>query len=132
MKAGENIARLLDRGSILALCGPLGAGKTILVKGIARFFEIKEEITSPTYTIVSEYEGIKDGKTFEFFHIDAYRLKGCDDFLASGGEEYLYGKGIVIIEWADRIAGVLPPGTLTVRMETGEENNRLISIYGDP
>jgi len=127
---GEKIAGLLDRGGVLSLCGPLGAGKTVLVKGIAGSLGIKEEITSPTYTIVSEYEGIKDGKKLPFYHIDAYRLKGEDDFTAMGGEEYIYGNGITVVEWSERIAGILPEYTLSVNFEISGPNSRIITITG--
>ena len=130
MKIGEEIAEFLENGDVLALFGPLGAGKTCLVKGIARYFGIEENVTSPTYTIVSEYEGKKNGKNLPFYHIDAYRLKGDDDFSSMGGEEYIYGRGIAVIEWAERISGTLPPHTLTINIEISGENSRTIEILG--
>ena len=128
MKAGAEIAGILNYGDVLVIQGALGAGKTCLVKGIARFFSIEEEITSPTYTIVSEYEGKKDGKPLQFFHIDAYRLKGEDDFSSMGGEEYLYGSGISVVEWGERISGLIPPDSLIVNIEITGENSRIINI----
>jgi tRNA threonylcarbamoyladenosine biosynthesis protein TsaE len=95
---------------------------------------ITEEITSPTYTIVSEYEARDPGDrnaAIPFFHIDAYRLEGGDDFSSLGGEEYLGGEGISVVEWSERIAGSLPPGALTVEIEiTG--GGRLIRISRGP
>ena len=125
---GRSIAGILKKGSILALRGSLGAGKTCLVKGIASFFGIDEEITSPTYTIVSEYEGTMNGKSLPFYHIDAYRLKGEDDFTAMGGEEYLYGGGITVVEWSDRINEILPADAVTVDLEISGPNSRIIRI----
>lgn len=127
MAAGETIARFLKKGAVVALRGPLGAGKTCLVKGIARFLKVEEEITSPSYTIISEYEGKIEDQTILFCHIDAYRLRGADDFTALGGEEYLFGKNIAVVEWGDRITESLPLNTLYVDIEVTGENRRKIS-----
>ncbi|MCL2834591.1 MAG: tRNA (adenosine(37)-N6)-threonylcarbamoyltransferase complex ATPase subunit type 1 TsaE [Treponema sp.] len=127
---GKSIAAKLGKGSVVSLRGPLGAGKTVLVKGIAEFFGIEEEITSPTYTIVSEYRGNLDGSPIEFWHIDAYRLKGEDDFTAIGGEEYIYGSGISVIEWSERISGLLPAGAVMVEIEICGGDNRIIRVSG--
>jgi tRNA threonylcarbamoyladenosine biosynthesis protein TsaE len=105
--------------------GPLGAGKTCLAKGIARGLGIKEEITSPTYTIVSEYPA-----SCPFYHIDAYRLSGDDDFASLGGEEFLYGEGISVVEWSDRIPSSIPPEALFVDIEIRGEEERNIRIAG--
>jgi tRNA threonylcarbamoyladenosine biosynthesis protein TsaE len=130
MAIGERIASLLKRGSVLALKGPLGAGKTCLTKGIAKAFGIEEEVTSPTYTIVSEYEA--HSPAMPFYHIDAYRLSGDDDFAAMGGEEYLEGNGIAVVEWSERIPAALPPETFFVEIEidnvSGAGENRIITI----
>jgi tRNA threonylcarbamoyladenosine biosynthesis protein TsaE len=117
---GETIARWLKPGSIVALSGNLGAGKTLLSKGIARGLGVAEEITSPTYTIISEYEG-----KYPLYHIDAYRLSGDEEFAAAGAEELLYGRGICLIEWADRLS-ILPGGTISVTIAIIEEGKRRI------
>jgi tRNA threonylcarbamoyladenosine biosynthesis protein TsaE len=96
-----------------------------LIKGIARNLGIDEEITSPTYTIVSEYRG-----RLPLYHIDAYRLNGDDDFLAMGGEEYLYGDGAALIEWSERIAGSIPPGAAVIEIEITGETRRTLRIRG--
>jgi tRNA threonylcarbamoyladenosine biosynthesis protein TsaE len=125
MAAGERIAPLLRPGSIIALRGGLGTGKTCLVKGIARGLGIDEEITSPTYTIVSEYRG-----RLLLYHIDAYRLNGDDDFLAMGGEEYLYGEGAALIEWSERIAGSIPPEAVVIDITITGQDWRTLKIRG--
>ena len=129
---GKRIAPLLEMGSVVALRGPLGAGKTCLIKGIARGLGIEEEITSPTYTIVSEYEipnSEKYGRTITFYHIDAYRLEGNDDFSGLGGEEMVFGNGISVIEWSDRIPNFILPAAIRVDIEIQENSKRLIRIY---
>ena len=127
---GKRLAPLLEKGSIIALRGPLGAGKTCFVKGIARELGVEEELTSPTYTIISEYEGIlcRTGELVPVYHIDAYRLSGNDDFSAVGGEEIVYGKGISLIEWSERIPAFIPPEAFRVDIEIQEDDKRLIRI----
>ena len=125
---GWDLAKFLKEGSVLAIRGPLGAGKTCLVKGIARFFAVEEEITSPTYTIVSEYQGKINENPLAFYHIDAYRLRGDDDFYALGGEEYLFGRGISVVEWSERIPNCLPANAWRVDIEVKGETSRVISV----
>jgi tRNA threonylcarbamoyladenosine biosynthesis protein TsaE len=125
MAAGERIASFLHKGSVVALRGGLGAGKTCLTKGIARGLGIREEITSPTYTIVSEYQG-----ALPLYHIDLYRLEGDDDFEALGGEEFLYGEGVSVIEWSERIPRSIPPGALTVEIRAAPNGERSILVSG--
>lgn len=120
---GKKIAALLEKGSVVALKGPLGAGKTCFTKGIARGLGIEEEITSPTYTIISEYES-----AVPFYHIDAYRLRGDDDFYAIGGDEIVYGGGISVIEWSERIPRFIPAGALLIDFEIIGDNKRRIQI----
>ena len=130
MAIGRQIAGILKKGSILALRGPLGAGKTCLVKGIARYLAVEEEITSPSYTIVSEYEGKLNGNALPFYHIDVYRLQGDDDFIALGGEEYLFGQGISIVEWSERIPNSLPAEAWIADIEISGNMQRIIRISG--
>jgi tRNA threonylcarbamoyladenosine biosynthesis protein TsaE len=125
---GRRIARGLKAGQVLALRGGLGAGKTCLAKGIAQGLGVEEELTSPTYTIVSEYEAQSAGGPLPLYHIDAYRLSGEDDFEALGGRDLLYGTGICLVEWSERIQGVLPSGTIFVDIEIRGENRRVIRI----
>jgi tRNA threonylcarbamoyladenosine biosynthesis protein TsaE len=127
MAAGEWLASQISKGAVVALRGGLGAGKTCLTKGIARGLGITEEITSPTYTIISEYEA-----PFPFYHIDAYRLAGDDDFAALGGEEFLDGGGIAVIEWSDRILGSLPKDAVIVDIRLCSGKRRCIEIGGLP
>jgi tRNA threonylcarbamoyladenosine biosynthesis protein TsaE len=123
---GERIAPYLNRGSVVALRGGLGSGKTCLVKGIARGLGIRETVTSPTYTIVSEYAG-----RLPLYHIDAYRLEGDGDFGDLGGEELLYGDGISVIEWSERLPRSIPPRAITVEI-TPAGSGRRIRISGIP
>jgi tRNA threonylcarbamoyladenosine biosynthesis protein TsaE len=126
---GEKLAPMLGKGSIVALKGPLGAGKTCFAKGIARGLGVAEEVTSPTYTIVSEYAAILAAASPTLlYHIDAYRLKGSDDFISIGGEELLFSDGITLIEWSERIEDLIPPEALVVEIEIRPGDERFISL----
>jgi tRNA threonylcarbamoyladenosine biosynthesis protein TsaE len=122
---GERIAGFLHPGSVVALRGGFGAGKTCLTKGIARGLGIREEITSPSYTIVSEYPG-----TIPLYHIDAYRLGGDDDFSALGGEEFLYGHGVSVVEWSERLPGSIPGDAVLIDIGIAGKNRRRIHVSG--
>lgn len=118
----------------MAFRGPLGAGKTCFAKGIARGLGVEDEVTSPTYTIVSEYEAKTKQKnngelSGKLYHIDAYRLRGDDDFTAMGGEEIIFGTGISMIEWSERISDSIPQSAFKVDIEILENGDRRIDIY---
>jgi tRNA threonylcarbamoyladenosine biosynthesis protein TsaE len=122
-EAGAQVGKNLQKGSIIALNAGLGAGKTVFARGVARSLGIKEQITSPTYTIINEYE-TKDGTAF--FHVDAYRLSGSDDFEAIGGLEIL--SGIILIEWSSIIKDVLPSSAINVDIKILDDGKREISV----
>ncbi len=128
MSIGEKIARGLKKGSIVALRGGLGAGKTCLTKGIARGLGILEEVTSPTYTIISEYSTGNNSPSLPFYHIDAYRLKGDDDFEALGGNECIYGEGISVIEWSERLPLSIPPSAIIIEIALLDHGRRSIDL----
>jgi tRNA threonylcarbamoyladenosine biosynthesis protein TsaE len=123
---GENLAGRLTAGSVIALKGALGAGKTCLVKGIARGLGITETITSPTYTIINEY----NGSSVMLHHIDAYRLSGDDDFEHTGAGECIGGKGITVIEWSERIPRSIPAGAIIIHIAITGSRDREITIEG--
>ena len=103
--------------------GTLAAGKTTITKGIAKALEIEETVTSPTFTLISEYEGI-----MPLYHMDVYRLDSTDDFINLGTEDLIYGKGISIIEWSEKIMEALPKKTIILKLEAVENNSRIITI----
>ena len=121
---GENIARDLRSGAVIALSGALGAGKTCLVKGIARGLGISENITSPTYTIINEYFG----NDLTLYHIDAYRLNGDEDFENTGAGECINGNGITVIEWSERIPRSIVPHALRIHISIAGPDRRIIRM----
>ncbi len=125
-KAGNEIAKTLQKGDVICLTGDLGAGKTTLSKAIAKGLNIKEIVTSPTFTIVKEYEG-----DLPLYHFDVYRMEGIEDMYEMGFEEYLFGEGVCLIEWADKISEILPQNSIWIHMDYGEEiEERIITITG--
>ena len=114
---------MLTRGSVIALYGGLAAGKTTLTKGIGRSLGVTEPITSPTYTIISEYEGI-----YPLYHMDCYRIEGEEDAMAIGIDELLYGDGICVIEWSERIPNLMPDHTITIELSVLAGGERRIQI----
>ena len=125
-KAGMELGRMLKRGDVVSLRGSLGAGKTVLAKGIAKALSINEAIVSPTFTIVQEY----DAGTMPMFHLDLYRLSGDDEFESMGGEEFLYPDGITLIEWSEKIEDMLPDDTVYINITINEDQSRDIEIEG--
>jgi tRNA threonylcarbamoyladenosine biosynthesis protein TsaE len=118
------LVRKLSRDCVLGLTGPLGSGKSAFVRGLARELGIPiPEVTSPTFTIINEYEGSRP-----LIHIDLYRLEGSDEIADLGLEEYFDGPGIVAVEWADRASSLLPPDTVAVSIERLSDREREICI----
>ena len=123
---GERAARLLRPGTVVGLTGPLGSGKTQFVKGICTGLGHGPlTVTSPTFTIIHEYVG----GDVPVYHIDAYRIRDADEIVRLGGEDYLSGDGICLIEWAERVGVVLPEDTVWLKFESMGKNERRISLY---
>ncbi|MBR4179611.1 MAG: tRNA (adenosine(37)-N6)-threonylcarbamoyltransferase complex ATPase subunit type 1 TsaE [Treponema sp.] len=120
---GEKIGRLLKKGDIIAMQGTLAAGKTTITKGIARALEITDTITSPTFCLISEYYG-----RMPLYHFDVYRLEGTEDFINLGADDMLYGDGVSIIEWSEKIMDELPSRTIILRLTPQEDGSRIIEI----
>lgn len=121
----KDLASKLQLGDIIVLSGELGSGKTKFTEGILSYFNLSDEISSPTFTIVNEY----NTSSFPIFHFDVYRLEDTDEFLAIGGEEY-FEKGISIIEWGEIIEDILPNKYIKISFEKDEknENIRILNI----
>ena len=129
---GYTLAEQLTSSSIVVLTGDLGTGKTRLMRGIAKYFGIENEVCSPTFTIVNEYTPKKDTNNVnKIFHFDVYRLADSEDFENSIGTDY-FNSGLCIIEWGEIIKDILPPSTIYITIEsTDNENERIINIKGD-
>lgn len=124
-RIGMALGRMLGPGDVVALIGDLGTGKTCLAQGIARGLGVGACVRSPTYTIIGEYSG-----RYPFYHMDAYRLSGPRALDSLGTEDYFYGNGVTVVEWADKIEGALPDERLEIRMEYSgcAEEERILRV----
>lgn len=117
----ESLAALLQPGDFMALEGDLGAGKTTFTQGLGRGLGVKQVVNSPTFTIIKEYQG-----RLPLYHMDVYRVG--DDVDSLGLDDYFFGEGVCVVEWASLIEEVLPPDRLTVLLWTVGEDERLIEL----
>jgi tRNA threonylcarbamoyladenosine biosynthesis protein TsaE len=124
---GRRLAGLLFPGAVVALMGPLGAGKTHLVRAIAEGLGVPDGrvVTSPTFVLLQEYPG-----RLPIYHFDAYRLRSVEEFFDLGGHEYFMGQGVCLVEWADRVAAALPAEHLLVTLTPTGEATRRIEVVG--
>ena len=124
---GFAVGRKAREGDIFALTGELGSGKTCFTGGLARGLGVGEEyaITSPTFTLINEYPG-----RCRLCHFDLYRLNHSSELLDLGYEEYISGEGVVVIEWAEKIAEVLPGDVVSVCFRYVDESKRIIGFIG--
>ena len=121
---GESWGREAQSGLVIALSGDLGAGKTQLVKGLARGLEVTMRVHSPTFTLVNEYVGGR----LPLFHLDLYRLETRTQIIGAGLEEYFYDPvGVSVIEWADRFPELIPKNAAWIRFEMKNETGRVIT-----
>ncbi len=121
-KIGRELSEKLSPGSIIALTGDLGTGKTALTKAIAEGLGVKEMITSPTFNIVRQY----DSGRLPLYHFDVYRIGDVDEMYELGYEEYFFGEGVCVIEWADIIEEIIPEDAIRIEIEYGEKEGERI------
>ena len=125
LRIGESLAKKLKRGDCVAMTGDLGAGKTVLTKGIAKGLGVKnaQYVNSPTFVIIKQYKG-----KIPLYHFDLYRLDHPGALDSENFEEYFYGQGVTVVEWAERVSGLLPKRRWEVTLKVAGENKRRISI----
>ena len=120
---GRRLGAAARPGDVIALTGPLGAGKTELARGIARGLDVDEPVSSPTFVLVAEHAG-----RLPLFHVDCYRLAGAADALAAGILDDRAADGVTVIEWAERIAAALPPGRLEIVIDGAGDGPRTLVL----
>lgn len=119
---GKEVGKLAKPGDLLAFYGELGAGKTCFIQGISQELEVKDYVTSPSFTIVNEYQG-----KIPIYHFDLFRLN-TEEILELGYEEYFYGEGLTVIEWAEKIEQLLPKEHLKIDIKFKDLYERTISF----
>lgn len=125
IELGKKIGEISEKGQIILLTGELGSGKTRFVQGLAVGLGLNTEVTSPTYSLINEYEG-----EISFYHMDLYRLDNEVDLYNIGFEDYLYRDGIVAVEWPELAFELIPDDFLLLEFKIVEEENRKIKITG--
>lgn len=123
LKETETLARqmaaYLKAGDVVCLTGDLGAGKTTFTQVLCKALGVEEPVTSPTFSLIQEYQG-----SLPVYHFDAYRMNRPAELVELGGEEYLYGTGVCVIEWADRVREYMPENSLWIRIQWAGQNQR--------
>ena len=126
---GRRLGETAEPGMVIAFTGDLGAGKTAFTRGLARGLGIRDRVTSPTFTIVNEYEGGR----LPLFHFDMYRLGSADELFDIGWEDYLARGGVCAVEWSENVEDALEEDTIRVDIRRGDtDQQRRISIQGGP
>lgn len=123
---GSRLGAILSPGAVVAYEGGLGMGKTAFTRGLAKGLGYPGRVTSPTFTIVNEYEGGR----LPLFHFDMYRLTSADDLFDIGWEDYLSRGGVCAVEWSENITAALPEDTVWVRIAREGDSGRLITVEG--
>jgi tRNA threonylcarbamoyladenosine biosynthesis protein TsaE len=121
-RLGVNLSKILKSGDVVLLIGDLGSGKTTFVQGIAKGLNIKMHISSPSFTIINEYEG-----RIPFYHIDLYRLDRIEEIVSLGIKEYIFGEGIVVVEWGEKIKDLIEE-YIEINFNFLEKDKRLIKF----
>ena len=126
-RLGQRLAAVLRQGAVIAYTGDLGAGKTAFTRGLARGLGVSQPVTSPTFTIVNEYEGGR----LPLFHFDMYRLGSSDELFDIGWEDYLARNGVCAVEWSENVDDAMEDGCIRVDIRRGgNDSQRHISITG--
>ena len=127
IKIAEGFAQTLSPGTVVCLFGEMGVGKTVFTKGLCRAMGVSDYVSSPTFTVVNEYDG--DG--FPIYHFDMYRIEDEDELLEIGFEEYLTSGGICIIEWPENVINSLPKKRIDIEILRGENFSERTIIIKD-
>jgi tRNA threonylcarbamoyladenosine biosynthesis protein TsaE len=122
---GERLGARLGGGDVVACIGPLGAGKTCFLQGLARGLGVTANVTSPTFVLVNQYRG-----RLPVYHVDAYRTGSLSELVDLGLEEMLHGEGVTIVEWADKLLPLLPPRSIMVTITGLGDEPRQIELAG--
>ena len=123
IRIAQKFAQSLVPGSVVALSGELGSGKTVFARGVAVYLDVKQQVTSPTFTLINEYCG-----DIPLYHMDLYRLNTLPEIEDIGVEDYFYGDGICLVEWAEKLKGLLPEHAITIYLKQIDKNRREICI----
>lgn len=123
----EKVGSLLKGGDIIAYKGGMGAGKTTFTRGLCKGLGLPDEVTSPTFALVNEYRG----EEITLYHFDMYRISGEGDLETTGFYDYISPESVIAVEWSENIEDCLPKDIIKIEIETTDENERKITVFGD-
>ena len=127
-KSAEACWEAAGNATIIAFHGPVGVGKTTMIHALCDVKNVKDPVGSPTFSIINEYNFVEEGEEKKIYHIDLYRLRDEQEAISTGIEDCLYGDHICLVEWPEKIAGLLPEDTLHIYMEVIDGNTRRLRI----
>lgn len=129
-KVAVRLAKTIKPGDVICLVGNLGAGKTTFTQMLCEALGTTEYVTSPSFSILNSYAGVLDGKPIPIYHFDVYRIADPDEMDEIGFDDYLFGKGISIVEWATKVEEYIPKNAIWIELNLTEWGTRMISSFG--
>lgn len=124
------IAKVLQPGTVICLVGDLGAGKTTFTQYLCEALGVTEYVTSPTFNLMNTYTGQLNNAPVEIYHFDVYRIFDEDELIEIGFDEFLFGKGISIVEWANQVPSLLPDQRIWIDLHFNEKGERIMTLQG--
>lgn len=128
----EQLVKHLKKGQVICLIGDLGAGKTTFTQFLCEALKVDDYVTSPTFNLMNTYNGILNGDPIEIHHFDVYRIFDADEMLEIGFDDFLYGDGLCIVEWANQVMDLIPENSIWITLKLTLENKRVLTIVGKP
>lgn len=120
----------IRRGQVICLVGDLGAGKTTFTQYLCEALGVNDYVTSPTFNLMNTYQGVLAGEPVEIHHFDVYRIFDADEMLEIGFDDFLYGDGICIVEWANQVEDMIPKGSIWIELSLGLDGKRVLTMTG--
>lgn len=120
----------IRRGQVICLIGDLGAGKTTLTQFLCEELKVDDYVTSPTFTLMNTYQGQLAGEAIDIHHFDVYRIFDADEMLEIGFDDFLYGHGLCIVEWANQVEEMIPPDSIWITLTLQEDGTRVLTYKG--
>lgn len=129
-KVAVELVGNIRRGQVICLVGDLGAGKTTFTQYLCEALGVSDYVTSPTFNLMNTYHGVLAGEPVEIHHFDVYRIFDANEMLEIGFDDFLYGDGICIVEWANQVVDMIPKGSLWIELSLGLDGKRVLTMTG--
>ena len=126
----EWLVKHIDRGQVICLVGDLGAGKTTFTQFLCKALGVQDYVTSPTFNLMNSYSGVLNGAPIDIHHFDVYRIFASDEMFEIGFDDFLYGEGISIVEWANQVADMIPNDSVWITLTLTLDGKRVLTYTG--